>query len=368
MDIFVQEPAVSADNNVLGIVEDYKSCVWTVRHAEYGDFELVLPPDSRSLPWMVVGNELYHLGDRAVMRIESVNEKTNLAGESEIRVSGRSWESFLLQRGIKSIPFGGAYCQLTGVRISVIAAIVWGGFGPSATNPADHIPRFTSGGGVAPPEGSITVQLDPGDIYTAVRNLCAPYDLGIRVYKGADPAQPYSYYFATYLGVDRTSKQSTNPIVSFGQILGNVSNVETLKSTVDYANVAYVYWGENFTMETVYPIGVPGVPSGIDRRVVTVNATDIRVSADLPLAQAREAAKQRGLSELAKHRNLELISADAVSGGPYIFNQDYLLGDIVEVWDGESSARKRVTEYIWTSDVGGENAYPTFSEIIWDPS
>ena len=376
MNIYGQAPLLSGSFAILGLVEDYKSFVWKERYTAFGDFEMVLDPSSKSLSFLSIGNELVHDESTRIMRIETRINRTSLEGEDEVVISGRSWESHLLERCLAPMRYGNAYYQSGGERTTLIGAIVARAFSTSTTqfyspvNPADGLATFAaSGGPYVPGEGPISIQLEPGPIYDIVVDLCAPFDMGFAVKKVVQPPTQHKYYFTTYFGADRTGVQSTNDRVSFGTDMGNLNSLEELTSQVDYYNVAYVFWGENFDMEIVLPAGVTATPVGLSRRALFVNARDIRVDDEVTLTQAKAAARQRGLSELAKRKEQRLVDGEVVNNGFFKYGENYGMGDIVELWTGSQISRKRVTEYIWTSDRGkGEQGYPTFSEILWEPA
>ena len=376
MNIYGQAPLLSGSFEILGLVEDYKSFVWKERYTAFGDFEMVLDPSSKSLSFLSIGNELVHDESTRIMRIETRINRTSLEGEDEVVISGRSWESHLLERCLAPMRYGNAYYQSGGERTTLIGTIVARAFSTSTTqfyspvNPADGLATFAaSGGPYVPGEGPISIQLEPGPIYDIVVDLCAPFDMGFAVKKVVQPPTQHKYYFTTYFGADRTGVQSTNDRVSFGTDMGNLNSLEELTSQVDYYNVAYVFWGENFDMEIVLPAGVTATPVGLSRRALFVNARDIRVDDEVTLTQAKAAARQRGLSELAKRKEQRLVDGEVVNNGFFKYGENYGMGDIVELWNGSQISRKRVTEYIWTSDRGkGEQGYPTFSEILWEPA
>ena len=69
---------------------------------------------------------------------------------------------------------------------------------------------------------------------------------------------------------------------------------------------------------------------------------------------------QRGREELAKHQRVEIFDGEITQYSQYKYGQDYGLGDIVELQDGEGNSNEMmVTEQIFVSDEQGERSYPT---------
>ena len=71
-----------------------------------------------------------------------------------------------------------------------------------------------------------------------------------------------------------------------------------------------------------------------------------------------------GQLQLAEMKNKESLSGDIDYNGVYKINEDFFLGDIVEVdTDQGVSATSRIIEILYSTDSSGVAVIPTFSEM-----
>jgi hypothetical protein len=208
---------------------------------------------------------------------------------------------------------------------------------------------------IAEPTGSLDLSIEPQSVLSAIKQLCDQYGMGFRLAKNLDESQ---LYFNIYMGSDRTSRQTTVPAVIFSPGLDNLNNTSEVKSISSYKNVAYVFGQTGYAV--VYPEGVdPATVTGLDRRVLMVNASDID-DLDPPTLAAN--LHQRGLDELAKNRQVSAFDGEISQHSSYLYGRDYNLGDLVELQNSTgSSDDMRVTEQIFVSDREGERRYPTLT-------
>jgi hypothetical protein len=104
---------------------------------------------------------------------------------------------------------------------------------------------------------------------------------------------------------------------------------------------------------------VPPDTAGFDRRVLTVDASDITLSAGTALDAA---LLQRGKEELAKTRAFQAFDGEINTNSQYKYQVDYWLGDLVEMRNVDGVANQmRVTEQIFVSDKEGDRSYPTLT-------
>ncbi len=229
--------------------------------------------------------------------------------------------------------------------------------GPSGLFPADTIPEDSD---------VVTFDIDADTVFTVIQNLCQAFDLGFRILRAPEVA-PYTtpqLYFDIYSGSDRTTLQTTLPPVIFAPELDNLSNTTELTTNADYKNIAYVF-GEN-GVEIVYADGFDASTTGVQRKVLMVNANDIDLA---PGAGLTAALQQRGRDELSKHKSSFSFDGQIPQFGSYKYMFDYNLGDLVEQRNSDAVTNNmRITEQIMVEDDQGERSYPTLStELLITP-
>lgn len=226
---------------------------------------------------------------------------------------------------------------------------------------ADGIPFYVAGtltppGDIPEPSEDILLELEPSSLYEVTKENAQIYNLGFRFVRNDDLGQ---IYYEIYTGSDRTSSQTTNPAVIFSRALDSLSDLSEVQSDVDFKNVAYVY-ANNGSAIVYAPESNSSLASGFDRKILTVDASDIDLEAG---SELNAALIDRGHKELAAHRAILGFDGETPQVISYVYGQDYALGDLVEVHDTEGNANQmRVTEQIFASDAEGDRSYPTFTQ------
>jgi hypothetical protein len=343
------------------VIDRFVSLIWTERWQTFGDFQLTIHStyQSRSLlkpdTWLAMNRSNY------VMRVESFEDGVDGEGNKLLVIKGRSIERILIDRVAKD--HAGdltSYPQwtITNSPAAVGRKIFHDICVTGILDTADIIPgivegTFMAASTIAEPADSITVDLKPDTVYSAIgTNILAPWDLGMRILRQDSTGQ---LYFDIYAGSDRTTAQTTLAPVVFAPQLDNLQNTKEL-TTIDTAkNVAYVFSPDGF--EKVYPVGVDPTTDGFERRVLLVDASDITTSttSDVPTALI-----QRGNEQLAASRTFFGFDGEVSQDSQYQYGTDYNLGDVVEVQNTDGVASDmRVTEQIFIADGQGERSYPT---------
>ena len=214
-------------------------------------------------------------------------------------------------------------------------------------------------------------------------------------YNGEDP---YYWYGYTYNGVNRTFGQGERPAVVFSPKYDNLSKATYFKSKV--ATRTKIFSGAvKFTVPqklamtgeyldqntdscmqnnsvTVGTRGLglregylqsPSVEHTNGYMEYTEHATGDKkygVGSIDPNSIYRQIHEQCN-TELWKHMPIEMFSGEAAQQSMYIYNEDFFLGDFVQIQNefGQQDIA-RVTEYIRTSsDSEGDVFYPTFQSL-----
>lgn len=210
-------------------------------------------------------------------------------------------------------------------------------------------------------------------------------------YNGEDP---YYWYGYTYNGVNRTFGQGERPAVVFSPKYDNLSKATYFKSKV--ATRTKIFSGAvKFTVPTKLTFSGEYLDnngdSAMQNNSVTVGTKGLGlregylqspsiehtngymtstesgtkgVASIDPESIYRQIAEQCN-TELWKHMPLEMFSGEAAQQSMYIYNEDFFLGDFVQIQNefGQQDIA-RVTEYIRTSsDSEGDVFYPTFESL-----
>lgn len=349
------------------VIDRFESLIWTERYSKPGDFQLDILSDTNTRNLLQPGVKLALSDSYRVMMVDQVEDKDDSEGRSLLTVKGPSLESILDDRTTRGAGPGlgdaGKWTLTNQTPIGIINTIFNSICVGNTNIPADNIPYYTTG------------TLYPADTIAAPTNVFATYDvptdtllnlftsiadnygIGFRLYRSLDTSK---LYFNVYTGSDRTSKQTGLPPVIFSSDLDTLDEVSVLTTAAGAKNVAYVY-NKNGS-RVVYAPGYETV-TGLDRRVLKVDASDITLAAGTALDAALD---QRGKDELTKYRTIHAIDGKAPETTLYKYGVDYNLGDLVEMRNDDGVASfMAVTEHIYVSDHEGERSYPTLAENLF---
>lgn len=343
------------------VIDQFQSLIWTERYQSYGDFQLDIYSSNKSRTLLKTGTQLAMSDSYRIMTVETVEDTFDEEGRKMLTAKGRSLENILEDRVAKeslSDLTTSPKWTITDTPGNIARKIFHDICVLGILDPGDIIPFITEGtfmpeDTIAESIDPITVELEPQSVYKAIVDICNVWNLGFRMLRHYDTSQ---VYFDVYSGSDRTSGQGILPPVIFTPELDNLQNIKELTTIENAKNVAYVYSPAGF--QKVYPVGVDPEVQGFERRVLTVNATDI--TSENPDVVA--ALIQRGTEELAKARAVQSLDGEISQSSSYKYGTHYNLGDLVEMRNTDGVTNNmRVTEQIFVSDQEGERSYPTLT-------
>ena len=349
MDVYL----LSDNYERIAIIDEFESFIWTERHSGHGDFELVVPAVKK---WknLIRGRYLAHDNTRCLMIIEKVIEREDSDGSKKKVVSGRSLESILMRRTI--IPWVGRTQWLYRSTVGNTAYLLLRNMLMSggSIDEKDIIPDLYVFNGTSDTE-EVEVVLEIKSLYDAVKELCDTKNFGF----GIDlmPSSPRLRLYI-YEGVER-------PNLIFSSQLDTLTEESRVESDMDYYNIAYVYSNENERRISTGLRSLNPDLSGVDRRVISIYASDLKIDEEITLWSRLDAALiQRGREELAKHPRVKAFDGKLTGLDPYVFKTHYQLGDVVTLMNDDNETEKvRVSEYIWGIDSEGLRHYPTFEVV-----
>jgi hypothetical protein len=378
-------------------VDKYVSAIWTERYSKAGDCQVVLPATTENVDQLAEGTFLALHGSQEVMLIQTQSIENNL-----LTVVGTSLTEFLNQRlawfknpeydaGADPAPDPSTrVADLTldtmkpgefishVVDISVINPVAMTGDWADAnlTTLADEIITGLAIGEIDDSGDVKRITATIGPLYDSIQQIAEKEKIGIKMYlDSASVDTGYSLLFDTYSGVDRTSDQSTFPLIRLSPNFDTISDLKEVRSIANSKNVAYVYY-QGIVTQHIFdtPLGVfcrrvlmtdaQGEPPGRKYTGRYDPGSGWRYGQTLPPGPTEIAAfrEQNAKDALANHNYVRSIDGQTSPIDEYKYGIDYGLGDIIEL-EGLTHliSRARVTEYIRSHDENGAKEYPTIS-------
>ena len=166
------------------------------------------------------------------------------------------------------------------------------------------------------------------------------------------------YVFTLWKGVDRSYNQDDVPHVVFSQEFDNLLTSDYMVNTENYKNVALVAGeGEGLNRKT----STVGTASGLDRYELYVDARDISSNdGEIDTIIYDAMLKERGSERLAENTVTTTADGEIAPETNYVINEDYFLGDIVQIVTNHTEFRCRITEIIDSEDINGRTVIPTY--------
>jgi Siphovirus ReqiPepy6 Gp37-like protein len=356
------------------VVDDFYSLIWTERYSKAGDVTLSVPLTKANVAKMPEGTYLAMPKTKEVMIVDSA-----LIEKNQLKLTGSSLIKFLNERPIRtSAAHEDRYYNINavpGVAITQVVSdtCITGPFVASGAYGIDGPRQIISGLYIVSSDVSgvaIAFAIPFGSLYDAIAQIADTYSVGMRMYLDDASSSGYRLGFMSYAGVDRTSRQSVNPIVRFSPAMDSLTNIKELRSVAGYKNVAYAFAPSNpgglaTTPGIAYADSDAAASTGFKRRVLMVFADDIttdKIGGSAAVLQ--QMLNQRAADGLANNNYTKVVDGEVVPQSQFKYGRDYTLGDIVELQSVSGLAtRARITEYIRTQDATGERAYPTVSVI-----
>lgn len=351
MDIYVMNKSLE----IVGVVDIYSSVIWTTRYFQPGDFELYLPASDDNI--VLLREDFYLVRDqdidpknnimRNVMIIEKINPQTDVDNGNYLTVTGKCLKSILSRRVVWRQTTIDGYVE-AGIRRLVNENVI---------NPVEK-DRAISNFSLAPPQGfadRITIQITGDNLSECVSEMCTSYGIGWDVY-----VQGKQFVFSLFRGEDRSYNQMVNPYVVFSPEFDNLITSNYIYSKEEYKNVALVAGeGEGVDRKTV----TVGNKSGLERYEIYVDSRDTSSNeGEITELEYNALLADEGMEALSETGITESFECEIEASGNYKLNQDYFIGDIVEVINeyGIETA-PRIVEIIDSENEMGRSVIPTFT-------
>ena len=334
---------------IVRVVDNYNSIIWTNRYYECGDFELYLSATPSLIYDLREDYILVREGyEDNAMIIENIKITTDVEEGNYLTVSGRCLKSILYRRIIweqTQVKADIEQCITTLINKNVI----------NPTDTSRKIDNLKLGNMIAT-ETELSAQYTGDNLGETITSICQSFGLGWDILLNIEQK---TFTFILYSGADRSYNQKENPWVVFSSEYDNLLSSEYTFSKQNYGNVTKVA-GEGEGLARKYT--TLGNASGLDRYEIYTDARDISTNdGQVTEEQYNEQLTEKGKEQLAESVKTETFSGEVLQY-QYEYGKDYFLGDIVEVVNEyEMSAVSRITEVIESEDESGNYTIPTFS-------
>lgn len=369
---------LNTELEAVGIIDSYKSFIWTDRYNEHGDFEVCLLDKDRIPDFIQKEYYLINPDSDHVMVIEAIQINTDVEAGPSFLVRGRSLESILDRRIVWTKTTFEAETTTSpkpnlqnGIKKLIDDAII----NPAlSTRKIDNF-IFEESTDVKVTELTFEAQYFGEDLYTIISKLCKENDIGFKITLNEN----YQFVFKLYAGVDRSygtedKPQEENPYVVFSPRFDNVLNTSYLDSNESFKNVTLVGGesekddnGEEISRDT-YVVALAGYQVGMTRRETFTDANGVNrnVGSEDALTEEQYQAhlRQAGIDTLIDNTIVTAFDGEVDPSMMYVYGEDYFIGDIVQMENEYGQeGQAYISEYIMSCDEGGISAYPTFITI-----
>lgn len=350
MDIYV----LNGLNGVLDVIDTFESVIWNVQYFGRNDFELKVAGTSENLNLLSVGALLVRDIDMSdgtyqnVMRVD----KRKLDFDTE-----KGWVLTVTGKGLKNIVANRIVwiqTNLTGsVEKGIRQVMTENIISPTDSNRA--IPNF-----ILSEENGFTdtfdIQLLGENIGEWLESTCTNYGYGWDVYISNN-----KYVFSLYKGTDRSYNQSAVVPVVFSPEFDNLLSSSYTYGIEEFKNAALIGGEGEGTKQRVASVGSA---TGLDRIETYIDASTVSSNGDIITVDTYlKMLEDYGNEQLSTLAFTEKFEGVIIPDGMYKLNQDYFLGDIVQIVNEKGiSATTRIIEIIYSEDANGTNVVPTFSE------
>ena len=343
--------------NLLGICDTYESFLWNIKYAKYGEFEIVLPDNLPIIDYLAYDHYITLPDSDRWMIIEKQVPVTDVEAGNRIAYSGRSLESILLRRIVWTQTVISGKVQQAVKRLLTDAII-----NPSIAS--RKIDNFIFKESSDPYILGLTMsemQFTGDNLYDVITHICELYGLGFKITINTNK----QFVFELYNGKDRTNAQLINPAVEFSVNNGNLMRASIVYDKQSYCNVTLIAGeDEGINRKTA----IYGDASGLDRRELFTDARDISTNAgEISLADYNTQLIARGKENLAGYQCIEEIDSeiDPNSDGMFKLNEDYFIGDLINIMDSRNIfSIMRVDEITINDDTNTFSIHPIFTKVF----
>ena len=340
-------------NGISDVIEVYESVIWNVQYFWKGDFQLKVPGSQKNINNLVPGvlmvleQDVLSDGYRHVMKIENRDIDFDVERGWMLTLTGSGLKNIVGQRIIWD------QTNLNGLVESGIRHVIT----QNIINPADTNRKINDFilGDVQGFDDVFDTQLLGENIADWLTTICQKYGIGWDVV-----IKNNKYVFTLTKGTDRTYDQDDVMPVIFSPEYDNLASSTYRYTGSEYANAALV-GGEGEGVDKV--IAHVGTSSGLGRFETYLDGSNVSSDGEIITPETYTLMLENyGNEQLVNKASQVNVSGTIISDGMYKLNEDYFLGDMVQILNNGISAKSRITEIIYSEDDNGARLVPTFSD------
>ena len=347
-------------NGITNIVDAYESIIWNNQYWGKSEFQLTVAGTDENVAKLQKKKLLVRDIDCSkneyhnVMQIQKTSHQYDVEKGWQLTVSGTGLKNITKQRIIiNQTTLSGKVEPL--IRQIIIDNII----DPVDTNRKINNFILDAEAGLSDEFEATDDQVFGQYVSEWVESVCQKYSCGWDVY-----IKNGKYVFKLYRGADRTYNQNENVPVVFSPEFDNLLSSTYESDITEYKNAGVVGGegeGSAQRMKTV------GVASGLDRYEMYIDGSSVSGNGQIiTLDQYMNMLESFGNEELVKTQNeTDKVEGELIANGMYKLNQDFFLGDLVQVKNQDyMSAKSRIIEIIYSEDSNGKTIIPTFSDFV----
>lgn len=335
---------------VVDVIETYKSYIWTTRYFKSGDFELYIPATHKMINMIKQDYYIIREDDPTqCMIIKKIQITTSIDEGNFLIVTGPSLKSILDRRIIWQQTVLNGYVEQC-IRQLISANCI------RSTIAERNISNLILGAELGITD-KMSAQYTGDNLGEVIRSICNTFGLGYDIILDLDSKK---FIFILYKGTDRSYNQNAVPYVVFSNEYENLLKTDYSNDTTQYKNVAKVAGEGEGTARKSF---IVGNASGMNRYELFVDARDLSTNeGEIDTTTYNGLLAEKGNEALAETIILENIEGEVEANHTYKINEDYFLGDVVEVINEYGmEMTPRITEVIESEDESGHYTIPTFS-------
>lgn len=351
------------------IINGLKSKLWIERYRDVCEFEFIAYADSQIHLSLPIGSLISHIDSSEVMIVENHEINSDSGKEDEIKITGRSFESFFEHRIVGSNQNWPTLDPLP-YDYLLFASSTWE---QAVTLIKDHITLSN----LVDPDDAIlhtkvistvsgideyeVIPVRRGSLHARLLEILSIDDLGIKTVRPGINS-PLGSTDPNLAIVVHKGEELVDEVV-FSHSVGDIKSADYLWSNKNVKTAALVTgrWLERV---------VKFDPSGYNRRMMFIDASDLDGAySEAPTGTIKDnillSMFIRGVIAIASQNDVVLVKAEPEKNSQvYKYREDYSVGDIITI-NGpyHDSVKMRVSEYVEIEDENGESGYPTFSVL-----
>lgn len=245
--------------NLVGIVDSYKSLIWSTRYVELGDCELYVTATTEMIQLLQKDYYMMRLDDDMICQIKRIELDTDAENGDYLVVNGYDARRFLDQRVIWSTMTCDGSVEAF-IRQMVQNTVCTPALSARQLRKQNGTQLFFLGDQAGFTDVT-TEQVSYKNVGEKIREYCTRYGWGYKVVLGNS-----KLWFVLYKGTDRTD------FVIFSNAYENLSTTHYVEDETNLGNVALVAGQGEGSLRSR---NVSGYAEGVDRYEIYVDAKDI---------------------------------------------------------------------------------------------